>query len=422
MYDSKKVVENVKFELNELSSHYVSAQITTGEMLAISNLENQISSLRDIIYAKYNESDAWAQNNYLSAKSAIIHETHQERRTITKSITRGKLLKEHPSLCEALHDNLITSDHLDLFSKIVDSKYQAHLEESIDLLVENAIKFDALRFSYIIRHWKNIVDDQIDEPSDEYKKFENRRLFLNENPDGTWGINGQLDSASGMLVNKALENIANKLWRSDDIEQRRTMLRSTYRADALGYIAQGFINASASADANSETNERLVEFNFTPSLSADIVIDIENLNENRSTRNYLQNNLSKTTPIHKAHSTGLIKQLLCDVEMSAPLMFEGTVIDMGHKIRTASTSMKRQLALENDTCSIQGCSIPASWCDAHHIQHWADGGETKIENLALLCKRHHKMIHNDKIFEQKASLGLNIQKNKAQIPLLIRTG
>lgn len=123
MYDCNKVLGNLVSEIDLLTKHYHSAQISTGDMVAISNLENQICALRDIVYAKYNESDAWAANNYLTGKSAIIHETHQERRTITKSISRGKLLREYESLSNALHDNLVTSDHIDIFSKIANSKY-----------------------------------------------------------------------------------------------------------------------------------------------------------------------------------------------------------------------------------------------------------------------------------------------------------
>ncbi|MFN2589627.1 MAG: HNH endonuclease signature motif containing protein, partial [Actinomycetota bacterium] len=40
-----------------------------------------------------------------------------------------------------------------------------------------------------------------------------------------------------------------------------------------------------------------------------------------------------------------------------------------------------------------GCDRPHAWCDAHHIVHWAHGGETKLSNLILLCRRHHRVIH-----------------------------
>ena len=44
-------------------------------------------------------------------------------------------------------------------------------------------------------------------------------------------------------------------------------------------------------------------------------------------------------------------------------------------------------------CAYPGCDRPHTWCDAHHVVHWADGGPTALPNLLLLCRRHHRMVH-----------------------------
>ena len=41
--------------------------------------------------------------------------------------------------------------------------------------------------------------------------------------------------------------------------------------------------------------------------------------------------------------------------------------------------------------------MPPAWCDAHHIHHWADGGLTKLFNLILLCRRHHRLLHEGRL-------------------------
>jgi hypothetical protein len=61
--------------------------------------------------------------------------------------------------------------------------------------------------------------------------------------------------------------------------------------------------------------------------------------------------------------------------------------------RVVPGSMKRALVVRDKRCRFPGCDIPASWTDAHHIRHWADGGPTKLWNLVLLCRRHHRLVH-----------------------------
>jgi hypothetical protein len=44
-------------------------------------------------------------------------------------------------------------------------------------------------------------------------------------------------------------------------------------------------------------------------------------------------------------------------------------------------------------CRFPSCDRPPPWCDAHHVEHWADGGVTAVSNLLLLCRRHHRLVH-----------------------------
>jgi hypothetical protein len=56
------------------------------------------------------------------------------------------------------------------------------------------------------------------------------------------------------------------------------------------------------------------------------------------------------------------------------------------------SAMRRALEVRDGGCRFPGCNN-RRWVDAHHIRHWAAGGETKLENLILLCRRHHRLLH-----------------------------
>ena len=104
--------------------------------------------------------------------------------------------------------------------------------------------------------------------------------------------------------------------------------------------------------------------------------------------------------------------MLCDCEISAPIKLETGRYDLGRKVRTAPAHLKKQLVLETQTCSIKGCATPAKWCDAHHIKHWIDGGTTSLDNLVLLCRRHHTITHQNKT----TKLSTTNKKQYADLP------
>ena len=68
-------------------------------------------------------------------------------------------------------------------------------------------------------------------------------------------------------------------------------------------------------------------------------------------------------------------------------------LDLGRTRRVVPLSLRRALEIRDRGCIIPGCDRPAGWCHAHHITHWADGGETDLSNLALLCQHHHTELH-----------------------------
>jgi hypothetical protein len=87
------------------------------------------------------------------------------------------------------------------------------------------------------------------------------------------------------------------------------------------------------------------------------------------------------------------KRLSCDASLVTVLENkQGGVLNIGRRARTVPPSIKRALELRDNSCRVPGCCQSIN-LDAHHIKHWADGGETSLDNLVHLCRFHHTQLH-----------------------------
>jgi Domain of unknown function (DUF222) len=97
-----------------------------------------------------------------------------------------------------------------------------------------------------------------------------------------------------------------------------------------------------------------------------------------------------------ATSAEWARRFACDASV-ARIVFgpDGAILDAGRSTRTFTAAQTRAVIARDGGCIWNGCDAPAAWCEAHHILHWAHGGETTIDNSALLCGRHHDRVHVD---------------------------
>jgi hypothetical protein len=89
-----------------------------------------------------------------------------------------------------------------------------------------------------------------------------------------------------------------------------------------------------------------------------------------------------------------VRQVSCDASVTR-IVFgpDSEVLDVGRKTRVVPAGLRRAVVARDRHCVAPGCGRSAKWCDVHHIVHWADGGETVIDNLCLLCRYHHTQVH-----------------------------
>jgi hypothetical protein len=89
-----------------------------------------------------------------------------------------------------------------------------------------------------------------------------------------------------------------------------------------------------------------------------------------------------------------LRELACDADF-IPMVLKGQSVplDVGRSRRLVKESQRAALVARDRGCAYPGCCNPARWADAHHVKHWLDGGETNIDNLVLLCRKHHRVLH-----------------------------
>jgi hypothetical protein len=86
-----------------------------------------------------------------------------------------------------------------------------------------------------------------------------------------------------------------------------------------------------------------------------------------------------------------VRRLACDAGVVPLVHRNGRPLDVGRKTRSILPALRRALAARDRGCRFPGCD--RARVDAHHIRHWAHGGETKLENLVHLCRHHHRLVH-----------------------------
>ncbi len=93
-----------------------------------------------------------------------------------------------------------------------------------------------------------------------------------------------------------------------------------------------------------------------------------------------------------------IRKIACDAAVIPVILgADGEILDQGRDHRLFTTGQIRALWLRDTHCTFDDCDAPATWCDAHHITHWIDGGATDLHNAALLCPHHHTIAHRDQL-------------------------
>jgi hypothetical protein len=99
---------------------------------------------------------------------------------------------------------------------------------------------------------------------------------------------------------------------------------------------------------------------------------------------------------HHPHSQATLTDQLQAAARRLPPVLGGAPsqpLDVGRTTRVVQPAQRTALAVRDGGCVFPGCDRPLSWCEAHHLVHWLDGGPTDLDNLVLVCRAHHRAVH-----------------------------
>ncbi len=268
-----------------------------------------------------------------------------------------------------------------------------------DYLLSIALHGTAEHVEKSVRHFRRAKE--VEELSREAEQQFNRFLSYSFDDDGSLILKGRLPADTGALVLKALQAATDQVDdnSSDDSDESSNLnenvpagtykntelTRRMKRADALVLMAESFLANGAKELSGGDRHQ--------------VVIHIA--------AETLQHKEAGCCEIEDGPSIAAetARRITCDASL-VPLIEneDGEPLDIGRKTRSIPPALKRALKARDKGCRFPGCTN-TRYVDAHHIHHWADGGETKATNLLSLCRFHHRLVHEGGITIQRLDDG-----------------
>jgi Domain of unknown function (DUF222)/HNH endonuclease len=328
---------------------------------------------------------AFADKGYKSATQALADLVGWERfearrRTVAAEqvvprigLDGSRLPARLPATAEVFAAGRTGLRHVDIIARVLGGKPAGRLspEQWAGVEAQLASKADSYTPHELYEWGKALVEllDQDGEAPDDRPPAPVSELFLTRLPDGGGKIKGRFEDAAMFdAIAAVIDARAKPLTGEDD---RSTAERQAEAlADVCGYVLDH-------GDVPEAGGHR-------PHVN--VLIRLEDL-ENRARAACLDFG----GPV----AAESLRMLCCDAAVVPVVMNgKGQPLDVGRMTRTIPDGLRRAVAARDRGCAHPGCGRPVSWCEVHHATPWEYGGETKLSNLVMLCRVHHRQIHS----------------------------
>jgi hypothetical protein len=232
----------------------------------------------------------------------------------------------------------------------------------------------------IVRGWRRM--DRKEEVREAALQHAGRALHVYQNEDGMVTVRGRLSAEDGAMLVQALTAAREALYQKASAQTPSAVepnadppTMAQQQADALTLLAETSLHHGIDPGAPGERYQVVVH------VDAAVLADAEAPG---------QSVFEEGARVPAETS----QRLACDA--SRVVMqhdADGRIVEVGSKTRTIPPALRRALLHRDHRCRFPGCT--GRFCQGHHIRHWAHGGPTTLSNLTLLCRRHHRAVHEE---------------------------
>ena len=334
----------------------------SGEGLA--ETVTRVSQIVDRLQVKLTELVAEADrrgvhrtDGYTSMTALLAHKARMRAGRAKRTVADGRALQHMPETTNRLRSGRLSFDE----ARPLIASREAHPDEFAD---HEAGLCDAVETTNWVRDAHKVVDywrQAISDPSDDRRRYVDRAFHGSFTLDGMFDFSGRMPADMGRAFMDKVESAVPPPSAEDDRSPGQRRLDGLF--DAV--VSEGDRPAKPAVMVHVAA-ERLTD--SAPGIAeiADQVLADE-----------------------------VIHRLTCDAAISRIVISpDSKPLDIGRSTRTVPEPMRRAVIARDRHCRFPGCRRPARWCDAHHIVHWSDGGHTNVDNLILLCRHHHTLIHS----------------------------
>jgi hypothetical protein len=325
------------------------------------------------LIASWDRDRAWEIDGTLSPRAWLTRRTPIGDTAAQRLIKNARLVDQHDNISAALAEGDIATPHVEAIGKVMSKDRLPLLETHEELLVEQAKQLPVSDFTTVMRRWASLADDQLAK-DDFAQKWDRRYLHASTTVDGWVTGDFYLDPVAGQNLVNTLDHLA-----PPDPEEAPDGPRplSQRRADALADLTTWYVNGGEPGGN-------------PPNVNA--VADIATMLGETPQMTTARCDVDGIGPVVRT----VLDQMCCDARFTRFIMAGPSQIpDMGRATRLATKSQRRALTVRDRHCRFPSCDRKPQWCDIHHISGWFESlGETNIDNLIMLCRRHHTLVHN----------------------------